>query len=58
MWGLLQTSEFVVKRICGGLLGDALSSSQLSFGFRVSNNTNIGPVLHNIIADGIAYPWL
>jgi hypothetical protein len=58
MWGLLQMSEFEVERICGGLLGGALSSSQLSFGFQVSNNTDIGPVLHGIVANGITYPWL
>ena len=49
--------EFVVERICGGLLGGALSSSQLSFGFQVFNSTDIGPVRSNIVANGIVYPW-
>ena len=58
MWGLLQMSGFVVKRICGGLLGGALSSSQLDFVFLVSNSTDIGFVYRGIVANRIAYPWL
>jgi hypothetical protein len=44
--------------ICGGLLGGALSSSQLGFVFLVSNSTGIGFMHNGIIANGIAYPWL
>jgi hypothetical protein len=54
----MQMSELVVKTICGGLLGGASSSSQLNFGFQVSNSTNIGLVYHGIVANGISYPWL
>ncbi len=51
-------SEFVGGMLYGGLLGGALYSSQLSFRFQVSKNTNIGPVHHDIVANGIVSPWL
>jgi hypothetical protein len=54
----MQTSEFGGEKICGGLLGDVSSSSPPSFGFQVSNNTDIGPEHRGIITNGIAYPWL
>jgi hypothetical protein len=44
--------------IFGGLLGGALSSSQLDFVFLVSNSFGIGFVCCGIVANGIAYPWL
>jgi hypothetical protein len=44
--------------ICGGLLGGALSSSQLDFVFLVYNSTGIGFVNRGIIAIGITYAWL
>ncbi len=48
----------VVKKVCGGLLDGALSSSQLDFVFLVSNSTDIGFVYRGIVANRIAYPWL